>query len=155
VGINIILSLLLVIVIFLVFSGTVLITIRNIKKYRVNDEQNTYLYSSNSKTKTQIIIVIIISEILSVCFAVILFLYIKYFAILVVKDLPAYITSKFQYTTGTIEHIQVEKQSNIVFINGLKLYESKVFLRGKLIKGKRYKIAYLKNTNYCVEYDEQ
>lgn len=71
-----------------------------------------------------------------------------------VKDIPSLMRNNYEYTVGTIYNVQEAKSSNIIFIYDLKLYEPKLFIKGKLKSGKKYRIAYLNNTKQCVGFEE-
>jgi len=86
-------------------------------------------------------------------FSVLIF-YIKDGIILGVKDVPKLITNDYEYTTGIVYEVRNGRGSNIIYVNGPKVYETKVFIKGKIKQGYEYKIAYLKNTKECVGFEE-
>lgn len=71
-----------------------------------------------------------------------------------IKDAPKLITNDYEYTTGIVYEVRNGRSSNIIFVNGLKIYETKVFIKGKIKRGHEYKIAYLRNTKECVGFEE-
>lgn len=113
-----------------------------------------YFPYSNNKPKLHLILISIFSMILSIVYLLALPFYVYYIAVPVIKDIPNLVNNNYSYTVGTINRIQYEKDSNIIFINDLKLYEIKIFLNGKLQQEKIYKIAYLSNTHNCVGFEE-
>jgi len=71
-----------------------------------------------------------------------------------VKEIPYLINDEYSYTVGTVTRVNKDKLSNTVFINGLRLDETKHIFGKELEPGKKYKIAYLKNTHVCVGTEE-
>ncbi|SHH50629.1 hypothetical protein [Clostridium intestinale] len=91
-------------------------------------------------------------------------MFVLYFSVLIfytkdgmiawVKDVPKLITNDYEYTTGIVYEVSNERGSNIIYVNGLKIYETKVFINGKIKQGHEYKSAYLKNKKECVGFKE-
>lgn len=54
-------------------------------------------------------------------FSVLIF-YTKDGMILGVKDVPKLITNDYEYTTGIIYEVRNGRGSNIIYVNGLKIY---------------------------------
>lgn len=91
-------------------------------------------------------------------------MFVLYFSVLIfytkdgmipgVKDVLKLITNDYKYTTGIVYEVRNGRGSNIIYVNGLKIYETKVFIKGKIKQGHECKIAYLKNTKECVGFKE-
>lgn len=69
------------------------------------------------------------------------------------KDIPDFISGNYLYTEGIVKTIEIYKSYDVININGDRIYESTVFPT-KLKTGRIYRIAYLKNSRYCVGYKE-
>lgn len=128
---------------------------KNFKDFRNNDSSIGYLYTySPSKSKLHLISKSIFCSIMFVLYFSILIFYIKDVMIPAIKDAPKLITNDYEYTTGIVYEVRNGRSSNIIFVNGLKIYETKVFIKGKIKQGHEYKIAYLRNTKECVGFEE-
>lgn len=145
-----------IIIILLASLSFFLVARKNYRSYKFSDDyiHMGYFPYSNNKPKLHLILISIFSMILSIVYLLALPFYVYYIAVPVIKDIPNLVNNNYSYTVGTINRIQYEKDSNIIFINDLKLYEIKIFLNGKLQQEKIYKIAYLSNTHNCVGFEE-
>lgn len=128
---------------------------KNFRDFRNNDATVSYLYTySPSKSKFRLIS--------TAMFCIIMFIFYfgafifvgKYVVLPIAKDVPKLIVNDYEYTTGIVDRVQSEKTSNIIYINDVKIYETKIFINGKIKQGHKYKIAYLKNTKRCVGFEE-
>lgn len=128
---------------------------KNFRDFRNNDSSIGYLYTySPSKSKLRLISTSIFCSILFIFYFSVLIFCIKVIIIPAVKDVPKLITNDYEYTTGIVYEVRNGRGSNIIYVNGLKIYETKIFINGKIKQGHKYKIAYLKNTKECVGFEE-
>ncbi len=128
---------------------------KNFRDFRNNDSSIGYLYTySPSKSKLRLISTSIFCSILFIFYFSVLIFCIKVIIIPAVKDVPKLITNDYEYATGIVNKVQSEKTSNIIYINEVEIYETKIFINGKIKQGHEYKIAYLKNTKECVGFEE-
>lgn len=130
---------------------------KNLRLYKISKYGNGcigYFVYTKVQSKFTLLFKCSFSFILSMVYFIIIPFYIYYMVVPAVKDIPSLMKNNYQYTVGTIYNVQEAKSSNIIFIYDLKLYEPKLFIKGKLKSGKKYRIAYLNNTKQCVGFEE-
>ncbi|EQB85877.1 hypothetical protein J2Z44_002742 [Clostridium punense] len=130
---------------------------KNLRLYKISKNANGcigYFVNAKVQSKVTLLFKCSFSFLASMFYFIAIPFYIYYMVVPAVKDIPSLMKNNYEYTVGTIYNIQEAKSSNIIFIYDLKLYEAKLFIKGKLKSGKKYRIDYLNNTKQCVGFEE-
>ncbi|WP_242655160.1 hypothetical protein [Clostridium cellulovorans] len=133
----------------------IVIARNNLRLYRAhNDSTISYFSQSSNIRKSQFLKRSIGSMMVSIlCTLAICFVFVDIY-VPSVKEIPYLISDEYSYTVGTVVRVDKNKQRNTILISGFKVYETKHIFGERIKPGKKYKIAYLKNTHICVGVEE-
>jgi len=67
------------------------------------------------------------------------------------KDIPDLFKGNYQFTEGTVKYIQYSKANRSIHLTEEVLYVPDLW-QSDLTQGEKYKLAYLKNSRYCIGY---
>lgn len=135
----------LILTIFLPFIMNIVIKDMRIRK-QISDGVVPYLHTTNSVTTAKVNFMYLTQALFAICIVI----YLIFFQIPALRDIPSLITGNLLSTEGIVTEVEDHKKYITIHVNNIEINEGTWF-RTTIKPYNRYKISYLKHSKYIIK----